>query len=251
MLRISLIVAIVMGLATLIVSQVKTDAFIKETKQTLSETQDQLQSTKVQLETSKRNEKAAVKSADDAKKELEDTKLALDESSAKAVQQQNRADALEADLEKTTLAKNEAQAKLGEWEVFGVTPQRVREVLDDNKRLVVDMAAVGKENQVLDREVMRLKNNLLKYEGEKVKVDLPVGLKGKVLAVDPKYDFVVLNIGEEDGLLERGEMLVNRAGKLVAKVRIISVQAKRAVANVLPDWKQADVMEGDMVLVGL
>jgi hypothetical protein len=58
-------------------------------------------------------------------------------------------------------------------------------------------------------------------------------------------------VGGDDGALERGEMLVNRGGKLVAKVRIMSVQSKRCVANVLPDWKQADVLEGDSVTVGL
>ena len=36
-------------------------------------------------------------------------------------------------------------------------------------------------------------------------------------------------------------------GKLVAKVRISSVQANRSIANVLPDWKFGDVMEGDTV----
>ena len=43
---------------------------------------------------------------------------------------------------------------------------------------------------------------------------------------------------------------VMRAGKLVAKVQILSVQPKRSVANVLSDWQQTDVMEGDQVLVG-
>lgn len=251
MLRISLIVAIVLGLATLGVSQLKTDKFIKETKATLASTEAELTSTKSSLATSKRNERAAVQAAEEAKKELEDTKFALEESTAKAVQQERRANENETKLEDTTRIKNEVEAKLGEWLVFGVTPQRVREVLDENKRMTEDMTAVNKENQVLDREVIRLKNRLLVYEGEKVKVDLPPGLKGQVLAVDPRYEFVVLNIGEEDGVLERGEMLVNRGGKLVAKVRIVSVQPKRAVANVLPDWKQADVMEGDAVLVGL
>ena len=82
-------------------------------------------------------------------------------------------------------------------------------------------------------------------------VDLPPALKGKIIAVDPKYEFVVLNIGLDDGVLARGEMLVNRSGKLVAKVRILTAEPHRSVANVLPDWKQGEIMEGDIVLVGL
>jgi hypothetical protein len=80
---------------------------------------------------------------------------------------------------------------------------------------------------------------------------LPTGLRGRVLAVDPKFEFVVLDIGEQDGVLERGEMLVNRSGRFVARVRIMSVQPNRSIANVMLDWKQADIMEGDVVTVGL
>ena len=104
---------------------------------------------------------------------------------------------------------------------------------------------------MLEREVMRLENRLRLYEGENVKVELPAGLQGEVTAVDPKFEFVVLDIGEDNGVLERGEMLVSRSGKLVAKVRIMSVRSGTSVANVLADWKQADIMEGDLVTVGL
>ena len=52
----------------------------------------------------------------------------------------------------------------------------------------------------------------------------------------------------KQGVVERGELLVNRDGKLVAKLRVTGVEPKRCIANVLPEWKQADVMEGDAVL---
>ena len=51
--------------------------------------------------------------------------------------------------------------------------------------------------------------------------------------------------------LKRGEMLINRSGRLVAKVRILSVETNRCVANILPDWKQGEPMEGDVAIVGL
>jgi hypothetical protein len=76
-------------------------------------------------------------------------------------------------------------------------------------------------------------------------------LKGKVVVVDPKFDFIVLDVGESQGVLERGEMLVSREGKLVAKVRVWTVERQRCVANVLPGWKLADVMEGDQVVPAL
>lgn len=250
MLRISLIVAIVMGLATLAVSQLKVADTIKKTQDDLATTKGSLETATTQLAKSKASEKAAVAAATEAKKELADTKTSLEEAAAKAGTQEKRANELEVKLEDTTRTKNDVQAKLAEWAATGETPQTVREKLEQNKKLVSDMDSVGKENRLLERESARLRNELAKYQGEKVKVVLPASLKGKVLAVDPKYQFVILNVGEEDGVLERGEMLVSRSGKLVAKVRILSVQPKRSVANVMADWQQLDVMEGDQVLVG-
>jgi hypothetical protein len=58
----------------------------------------------------------------------------------------------------------------------------------------------------------------------------------------------VLDIGEKQGAKEDGQMLVNHEGKLVAKVRIKSVQTDRSIANIMPGWKMSDVMEGDQVV---
>jgi cell shape-determining protein MreC len=71
---------------------------------------------------------------------------------------------------------------------------------------------------------------------------------GKVLVVDPKYDFVVLNVGGNQGVVENGRLLVNRDGKLVAKLRVTKVEPNRSIANIVPDWKQSEVMEGDQVV---
>ena len=65
--------------------------------------------------------------------------------------------------------------------------------------------------------------------------------------VDPKFDFVVLDIGEDQGVIPDGEMLVSREGKLVAKVVVRSVEKNRCIANILPGWKLGEVIEGDEV----
>ena len=58
----------------------------------------------------------------------------------------------------------------------------------------------------------------------------------------------MLNVGEDQGVLQYGELLVNRNGKLVAKVRVSTVEKDRSVANVLPGWQLGEVMEGDQVI---
>jgi cell shape-determining protein MreC len=78
-------------------------------------------------------------------------------------------------------------------------------------------------------------------------VTLRPDLHGKILQVDPKWDFVVLNIGEDQGVVSDGELLVSRGGKLVAKVIVRSVQKDSCIANLVTGWKIGDMFEGDEV----
>jgi hypothetical protein len=250
MLRICLVLVIVVALAALGVSQ-KVATTLDATKQELDSTRTTLSRTQAELTAARNDERDARLLAEDLRTQLETAELAHEEAQARASQQQNRADDLESRLNDALRSRNEAQGRLAEWDALGTTPQQVAAVLVENERLNVDMSALSQENLVLQREVLRLESRLAYYEGEDVKVVLPAGLKGKVLAVDPKFEFVVLDIGGDNGVLERGEMLVSRSGKLVAKVRIMSVRSSTSVANVMADWKQADIMEGDLVTVGL
>ena len=59
---------------------------------------------------------------------------------------------------------------------------------------------------------------------------------------------MVLNVGEDQGILKRGQLLVNRDGRLVAKITVTTVQKDRCIANLMPGWKLGDVMEGDEVI---
>ena len=99
----------------------------------------------------------------------------------------------------------------------------------------------------MSRTIDRLKNEIAEIMGTNYVVTLPATLKGKILVVDPKWDFVVLNIGDDQGVMQDGELLVSRDGKLVAKVIVRSVEKDRCIANVMPGWKLGEVIEGDEV----
>ena len=108
--------------------------------------------------------------------------------------------------------------------------------------------ALNEEKVVLQHTITRLKTRLAIYEDPDKNITMRADLKGKILVVDPKWDFVVLDIGEDQGIKEDGELLVNRDGKLVAKVKVTSVQKNRCIANVLPGWKLGELLEGDQVI---
>jgi myosin heavy subunit len=250
MLRVFLIVAVAAGLAAAVVGYTRVGGKITALNTELTTTKTQRDSllaseTKLKRELRTANESLVATTA-----ELADTKSDLEVTQTRAAQQEVRANQLEQERNTYLRERNEAQTELAVWLAFNRTPDEIRSMIAENRRLVDENVAVLEENRVLARKVGSLESRIAIYEGRENKVPLPPSLRGEVVAVDPKYDFVVLNIGESDGVLERGEMLVNRGGRLVAKVRVLSVEPRSSVANVLPDWRQAEIMEGDAVIVG-
>jgi hypothetical protein len=188
-------------------------------------------------------------------KVLSDTKVQLADSETKRTKLahdldivNNQVQDLNGKLAKTSKERDDAQDQLAAYKVTGKTPQEVLNLDKTLKNTQDNLDAVNKENTVLTHSVARLQNQINEILVQDYQVPLPANLKGKIMAVDPKWEFVVLNVGEDQGVLKDGEMLVSRNGKLVAKVVIRSVQKDRSIANIVPGWQLGDVIEGDMVI---
>jgi hypothetical protein len=158
-----------------------------------------------------------------------------------------RADKLNDDLTKTRQERDDAQNNLAAYEATGFKPQQIVTMGRQFNTMKDNLAAADSENKILLQNIKKLDNRLAKYETPDKPV-LLAQLSGKIMVADPKWNFVVLNIGENQGVLEDGEMLVNRNGKLVAKIKVQSVQKDRSVANVMPGWSLGEVIEGDQVI---
>jgi len=251
MLRISLIIALVASIAALVVSQIRVAEKINGLTTELDTTKQTLSTSQVAETKAKKDAKDATAAADLAKKALESAKTELASASDKADQQEKRANDLAGQVDRLTQQRNEAQPELSKWRASGLTLEQITATILENKKLNAENNGIREENKVLGRQLTQTKAELDVLTGRIDKVPLPPGLKGKIIAVDPKYEFVVLDIGGTDGVLKRGEMLINRSGRLVARVRILTVEPNRCVANILPDWKQGEPMEGDVAIVGL
>ena len=248
LIRISLIVAIIAGLAVGVLNFIKVKEKIvalqtelAATKKTLQETQLELGKTKKNLADTtaklKQTETTLVATTD----ELQKTQKDLDT-------QTKRADKLTDDLAKTRKERDDAQADLAAYTATGVKPPQIIAFQKDIKNLQDSLAGSQEENKVLGRKVSTPQARLDRFENPDKPVFLPAQLTGKVLVTDPKWNFVVLSVGQDQGVLESGELLVNRNGKLVAKVVVRSVQKDRSIANVLPGWQLGEIIEGDMVI---
>ena len=151
-------------------------------------------------------------------------------------------------LAKTTKDRDDAKDELASFQAAGLTPAQVLVLGKDLKSLQDNLAGSHEENLLLGKRIEKLKYELDKYRGLVPIVYLPETIKGKILVTDPKWDFVVVDVGENQGVKQDGELLISRGGKLVAKVIVRSIQKDRCIANVLPGWKLGEVLEGDLVI---
>lgn len=250
MLRICLIIAIVGGLAAGALSFIKVQDIIVSTRAARDQWHQQFDTEHQARQTAETKLKKTQSELDNTKKELASTKSQLDDANNKIADLDKKNTELTADLEKTRADRDTAQQELEQWHLIpgGLKPPQITALIDELAETKKARDTYVAENKLLNNKVSELNARWDKYFGSGGPVILPAGLKGKVVAVDPKFDFVVLDIGRDQGALERGEMMVGRDGKLLGKVRIDSVQKDHCIANILPDWKRGEIMEGDEVL---
>jgi hypothetical protein len=249
LLRISLIIAIVAGLATLYFGHFR----VAERLTSLSSERDQALTAQTTAEGNERKARAEARKAREeeelAKRELADTVSTLEVTASRLAEQEKRGNQLDEALTRTMEERNVAQQTVAAWNLLGLSIDQVRTLREQLYATNQEREALGEENKILMRNVTELRARLDRLVGsEDPEIALPRGLTGTVLAVDPKHNFVVLDIGGNQGLIEEGQLLVNRNGKLVGKVRVTKVTPEQSIANIMPDWQQADVMEGDQVI---
>jgi septal ring factor EnvC (AmiA/AmiB activator) len=213
-------------LATTKSNLAKTEGELKTTTADLGETKMKLETTTTERNGLK-NELASTKS------QLASTKDELDKANADMT-------ALNAKLADITHGSGDIAAqfetiktKLTEAETKNSELEQVNKTLTDK---VADTE--GKLTVMQDNEQKR-KNRIMAN-----------GLCGQVLAVNRSYNFVVLSIGDKQGAVMNGEMVIKRGGTQVARVKITSVEPTTSIADVIPGSaaRNAFVQPGDEVI---
>jgi hypothetical protein len=247
LIRISLIVAIVAGLAVGGLNFAKVRTIIVDTRTERDSERSQKEQAQGELASTKKELTDKTTELTQTQETLKTTTSERDKAVATASQQTQRANQLTEELAATKTELGNVQAEVAAYRQVGTLDQ----VLNFSKSLKATQDSLAEAQVVintLNRKADRLQSELDKYRLEKRIVYLPSDLKGQVVVSDPKWDFVVLNVGEEQRVLQDGELLVNRNGKLVAKVKVTNVQKDRCVANVVPGWKLGEILEGDQVI---
>jgi len=248
LLRISLIVAIIGALAVGALNFVK----VKEKIVNLAKDRDNEKGLKEEALNNYHNTQQQLAKTNAILKqtqaELASTTEQRDKAVAEAADKSKKLDLVTTERDNIKKERDQAQADLEAYKVTELTPQQIIAMNKQYKELQKENDLLGKIALERMHKIQALTNELAIYKSPDYVVPLPANLRGKVLVTDPKWNFVVLNVGQDQGVLEYGELLVNRDGRLVAKVKVRSVQKDRCIANVMAGWQLGEVIEGDQVI---
>jgi len=250
LLRICLIVAILGAGAVVAVNFVMVKPAVETVIQDRATQKEGKEAAQKDLATAKKDLTTARTTLTNTTKTLATTKTELDaaKNNAQALEAKNTA--LTDQLAKATANNEKSEALLEKWNQMKITPKDVVALQDNLKKIAMARDGAEAESKLFSTQLSLTQDELNRLKGTNNVNEvppLPAGLKGRVLAVDPKYGFVVLNIGNDKGVLTNGIMMVSREGTLIGKVQIAGVEDAQSVANILPAWRRGEVMEGDDV----
>jgi predicted RNase H-like nuclease (RuvC/YqgF family) len=213
----------------------------------LSGAQQQLARTKADLSTSQDN--LAKETADDeqTKAQLATVQSNLDAATAKATDLQTKIDQLNAQIA-AGQGKPTAQPTLAIY----TQAQMDAEIAKEKDA----QAQVAELNQLKDTLTQKVKDDDARADDLQKIVDhyksniLKNGLTGEVLAVNQGWNFVVLSIGDRQGAVANAELILQRGGSQIGKVRITSVEPSTSVADIIPGSlaRGVRVQPGDQVI---
>jgi len=174
----------------------------------------------------------------------------LTQATAHSTETEQRATKLESQLTATKQTLAGAQADLAAWNSSELSVDQIKNLMAQMKRLrsTNELLRVSVEDLSFQLARAQAKLDVIFDDDANLEQALPAGLKGNVLAVDPKYDFVVLDIGAASGVEKNGRLLVNRDSKLVAELKVTRVEKDRSIADIIAGRKIRDVLAGDRVI---
>ena len=124
----------------------------------------------------------------------------------------------------------------------------IRDKEDEIAKLRDDKLDLEDKIKQLEELIRRLRPDRPPEEGGAPAATAP-GLKGKVVLVNPEWNFIVIAAAEGANLIPALQLIVQRDDQLVGKVRVADVneEYRLVIADILGDWQQVPLEVGDHV----
>jgi len=189
---------------------------------------------------------------------LDKTKEDLTDAQAKNQELSLTAEKLDKDLTSTKSNLESTNSKLK------VTQEQLQTYTDELKGkkptdLFTEITDLSEKVKVAESE-----NKLLASAKEKMEVELKklreseelrrpggtksISLSGKIVAVNPTWNFVILDLGKNDQVVEGLSMVIYRGEKMIGKVKVATVDATTSVADLMPGTPAQAIEVGDQVI---
>lgn len=202
-----------------------TESGLQTAKQDLTKAQQELKSSKDSLATTTAEKDQAVSQADTLKTELDKTKADLT-----AVNTQ--LGTKDSEISRLTAEIQEKQARIASLESNTSVAAPAAPSAEDQAKLQEQETLITKLTGDLDSARRQLEE-LRTREQNRMTQKMRNGLEGRVLAVNQAWNFVVLNLGDRNGVVSNAEMLVKRGGQFIGKIRVTSVEPSTSIADIV------------------
>jgi myosin heavy subunit len=228
---------------------------LKETKKSLVETQiavnqakSQLAKTESDLKTAQKNQDTAVAEKDQVTSKLSGAVSELEKTKGQVAALGTEKTSLEAQVTQLTA---DLQAKTQELQQKGTAGSSARPEpsSDQEAQLAEQQTLITKLQSELDSSRSQL-SVLAKEKQDRLHQRMRNGLEGRILAVNPAWNFVVLSLGDKNGVVSNAELLVKRGTQLIGKVRVTSVEPSTSIADIVANSvpQGAAISPGDNVI---
>jgi len=230
--------------------------FSFQTKNKVNDIRGQLQQAQNQVTTSNAAQKKAeeetkataeqLAAANTAKQTAEAAIVAAKEEAAKIREEVTAAEAKASEKDKEI---EDLKTKLA---AVPETPKDSPEMVELQGKLQEALTKLEEQSQVaksLEAKQKDAEARTAELLAEKARRDRGLsapGLEGKILAVDPNWNFVVLSIGDRQGVARNSTVLVKRGRTLVGRLKVTSVDPSTSIADVVP----GSIPRGDFIRPG-
>jgi predicted RNase H-like nuclease (RuvC/YqgF family) len=216
----------------------------------LSSQLSQLQTTKDKLQ----------KERDDIKAQIESVQTELDslKSEAKQLQseissEKSKRQAAESKLNSKDNEIASLQSRINEYESnLESLESKYSDLETENEELLDKLNQIRLAKKALEAKISS--GNVVSSDIEEevelgtvvVKADEFIS-EGRVLVVNKEFNFIVIDLGEQNGVSVGTQFGVYREGELLAKVEVEQVYKDMSSAKILPDELQGEIQEDDEV----
>jgi len=253
--KVSLFISIFVSLAIAVFAYItkgeveKKNDSLRTMTQKFHTTDTELTGTKKTLKKTSEDLAAANKSIEDQKGQIETLNTTL--TTTKAEIESNKT--AMADLNKSIA---DLKAELEGYKNPTVNTPEPPIVAELKEKLAKETAAVAELTQVqntLKEREKTLEESVAKEKKRVQHYEQPIyqaGLTGRVVAVNAGWNFVVIDLGDKQGVTVNAPLFVMRGGQAIARLKVTSVEPRSSIADVVGGSmpKGMSIQAGDRVV---